>query len=114
MTVYYYTQDSPGKSAATADIVANWPVVYVSDVVVPFILDAADFGSITRSDGELQTTFRGWPLYYSINDKVAGDILGQGEDGMWFVVSPNPGSFPPTSIPALPAPAPAATSSSCP
>jgi hypothetical protein len=63
-------------------------------VVVPPPLNAADFSSITRSDGKEQTTFKGWPLYYYAKDRKPGDSLGEGENGMWFVV--NPFSFPPT------------------
>ena len=52
-----------------------------------------DFGTITREDGEKQTTFRGYPLYYWVNDNGAGDTTGNGVKGVWFVV--NPDDFPP-------------------
>jgi predicted lipoprotein with Yx(FWY)xxD motif len=86
MTLYYYAKDAPGKSTATADIIENWPILYVSNIVLPPWLKAADFSSITRSDGKNQTTFKSWPLYYSIKDKATGDMFGQGIDGMWFII----------------------------
>lgn len=95
MTLYYFTKDSPGVSNATAAIIANWPVFYAANIVVPPPLNAADFGSITRSDGSMQTTFKGYPLYYYIKDKAPGDTAGQGLNNVWFVI--NPAKFPPTT-----------------
>lgn len=108
MTLYYFTKDAPGKSNATAAIIANWPIFYVSSVVVPPSLNAADFGSITGGNGNMQSTYKGWPLYYYVKDMVAGDTLGQGLNNVWFVI--NPADFPPASAPApAPVPAPAPT-----
>ena len=56
-------------------------------------MKAEDFGTITREDGQKQTTFRGFPLYYWVNDKAAGDTLGQNVNSVWFVV--DPANFPP-------------------
>jgi predicted lipoprotein with Yx(FWY)xxD motif len=96
MTLYHFTKDSPGVSNATAAIIALWPVFYASTITTSSAaLNPADFGSITRSDGSMQTTFRGYPLYYYINDKAPGDTNGQGINNIWFVV--NPVNFPPTT-----------------
>ena len=100
MTLYYFTKDAPGKSNATAAIIANWPIFYVSNIVVPPSLNAADFGSITGANGNMQSTYKGWPLYYYVKDQASGDTLGQGLNGVWFVI--NPTNFPPT--PTTPAP----------
>lgn len=99
-TLYYYTKDEPGKSNATADIIANWPIFYASSLTVPSPLNAADFGTITRSDGKKQTTYKGWPLYYYIKDKTVGDALGQGVNGVWFMI--NPSKFPPPAATSKP------------
>jgi predicted lipoprotein with Yx(FWY)xxD motif len=88
MTLYYFTNDSPGKSTATAAIIANWPVFHASSIIVTAPLVAADFGTITRDDGAPQTTFRDWPLYYFAQDTAPGDTKGQGVNGKWFVVNP--------------------------
>ena len=103
MTLYYFTKDAPAKSNATAAIIANWPIFYASSIVVPPSLNAADFGSITGGNGNMQSTYKGWPLYYYVKDQVSGDTLGQGLNSVWFVI--NPADFPPASAPA-PAPAP--------
>jgi predicted lipoprotein with Yx(FWY)xxD motif/plastocyanin len=88
MTLYYFTKDEAGKSNATAIIIANWPVFHTTDFILPSGINASDFGNITRDDGTMQTTYKGWPLYYFIKDKVSGDTAGQGVNGVWFVIDP--------------------------
>jgi predicted lipoprotein with Yx(FWY)xxD motif len=88
MTLYYFTKDTTGKSNATAAIIAIWPIFYTANLALPSNLNAADFGAITRDDGSMQTTYKGWPLYYYIKDLAAGDTVGQGFNGVWFVVNP--------------------------
>ncbi len=92
-TLYWFKKDSPGKSACTGPCVEKWPLYYREMVAAGKELKAGDFGSITREDGKKQTTFRGYPLYYWMNDKQAGDTTGQGVNDVWFVV--NPDNFPP-------------------
>jgi predicted lipoprotein with Yx(FWY)xxD motif/plastocyanin len=106
MTLYYFAKDSVGKSTATGTVLANWPLFNPSSFVVPSALNAADFSTITRDDGAKVATYKGWPLYYYINDKVSGDTKGQGIGGVWFVV--NPASFPPTAV-LTPTPTPTPT-----
>jgi predicted lipoprotein with Yx(FWY)xxD motif len=88
MTLYYFTKDTVGKSNATAPVIANWPIFYTASIVVPSNLNSSDFGTIAGFNGQTQTTYKGWPLYYYIKDQAAGDILGQGVGGVWFVISP--------------------------
>ena len=100
MTLYWTTLDASGQSNVTGTVLANWPVFYAASVVVPSSLATSDFGSITRSDGTKQTTYKGWPLYYFIKDKNPGDASGQGIGGVWFVVSPTAtGPAKPTTTP---------------
>ena len=49
---------------------------------------AADFGTITREDGQKQTTYKGMPLYYFAGDKAAGEVKGQGVKDVWYVAAP--------------------------
>jgi predicted lipoprotein with Yx(FWY)xxD motif len=87
MTLYWTTLDSVGKSNVTGATVALWPVVYIPSIVVPSPLNVSDFGTITRTDGSKQTTYKGYPLYYYTYDQVAGDTFGQGIGGVWFAVN---------------------------
>jgi predicted lipoprotein with Yx(FWY)xxD motif/plastocyanin len=109
MTLYWTTADSPGTSNVPANLLAVWPVFYTPNIVVPTSLDAANFGTITRSDGTLQTTYKDWPLYYYASDSAAGQIGGQGLGGRWSVVSPaasgpQPVTPPPSTSSTTPTP----------
>jgi predicted lipoprotein with Yx(FWY)xxD motif len=46
----------------------------------------APFGRIERTDGGRQWTYEGKPLYQWIGDDGAGDVTGDGVDGVWFAV----------------------------
>jgi predicted lipoprotein with Yx(FWY)xxD motif len=93
MTLYYTVSDHPDYSNLPDETLANWPVFYVSNIVVPPSLNIADFGTYTRDNNTKQTTYRGYPLYYFSQDKKTGDTFGNSLAGVWFVV--NPDSFPP-------------------
>jgi predicted lipoprotein with Yx(FWY)xxD motif len=88
MTLYWFKKDTTGTSACMNECVALWPLYSVEKVVVPAGLDGKEFGSIKRVDGKMQTTFRGYPLYYFVKDKAKGDTNGQGVKDVWYVVDP--------------------------
>lgn len=92
-TLYWFKNDSPGKSSCAGPCLEKWPLYYREKVAAPKDIKPGDFGTITRKDGKKQTTFRGYPLYYWVNDKQPGDTNGQGVNNVWFVV--NPDNFPP-------------------
>jgi predicted lipoprotein with Yx(FWY)xxD motif len=93
MALYWFKKDTAGKSACAGPCVEKWPLYYREAVKAPEGVKAEDFGTITREDGQKQTTFRGFPLYYWVNDKAAGDTLGQGVNDVWYVI--DPANFPP-------------------
>jgi predicted lipoprotein with Yx(FWY)xxD motif len=88
VTLYIFKKDSPGKSACAGECVAKWPLYYRAQVAATGTLKSADFGSITREDGQKQTTYKGLPLYYFAGDKAAGDTSGQGVRDVWYVAAP--------------------------
>jgi len=88
MTLYWFKNDSKGVSACSGECVAKWPLYYRESVAAKDGLKAEDFGTITREDGQKQTTYKGMPLYYFIGDKAAGDTNGNGVKDVWFVVNP--------------------------
>ncbi|ABC77936.1 COG4315 family predicted lipoprotein [Syntrophus aciditrophicus] len=92
-TLYWYQKDTPGKSACLKGCLEKWPIFYRESVAPPSSISKDDFGTITREDGKKQTTFRGYPLYYWINDVNPADTKGHGINNVWFVV--NPDNFPP-------------------
>lgn len=53
-------------------------------------VNAAQIGTITGSDGAMQITYRGHPLYYYVGDHTPGQTAGQGLNefgGYWYVLS---------------------------
>jgi predicted lipoprotein with Yx(FWY)xxD motif len=86
-TLYLFTKDSPGKSACEGECLAAWPIVE-GEVTAGEGVDADLIGTMTRSDGKVQATYREWPLYYFAQDTSPGDVKGQGANGVWFVISP--------------------------
>jgi predicted lipoprotein with Yx(FWY)xxD motif/plastocyanin len=89
MTLYWTTADAPGVSNVSGNTLTIWPVFYTATITVPPSLNAGDFGSITRADGKMQTTYKDWPLYYYYEDTAAGQTGGQGIAGRWSVVAPS-------------------------
>ena len=85
-TLYYFTKDVMGESVCTDGCLNAWPVFYAPAITVPSSLSANDFGTITRSDGTKQTTYKGWPLYYFAKDMNPGDMKGDAVNNVWFVL----------------------------
>lgn len=91
MTLYQYARDTAGKSTCEGACLQNWPPLLVvpgGKVTITGGGDQTLVGTITRSDGTTQVTYRNLPLYYFIKDKAAGDINGQGVGSVWSVVKP--------------------------
>ncbi len=91
--LYWFKKDAPGKSACAGQCIDKWPVYYRESVAPPQGLKAEEFGTITREDGKKQTTFRGYPLYYWVQDNKPGDTGGNKVNDVWFLV--DPATFPP-------------------
>jgi predicted lipoprotein with Yx(FWY)xxD motif len=92
MTLYYFVKDTPGKSFCTGECLQKWPPVRPEAVAAMAGLEAKDFGTLAREDGN-QATFRGYPLYYFFKDAKTGDTNGQGANNVWYVI--DPAKFPP-------------------
>jgi predicted lipoprotein with Yx(FWY)xxD motif len=89
-TLYVFANDTQnaGTSACTADCLATWPAVIVTGTPVAGEgVDGTLLSTITRDDGTMQVTYNGWPLYYYSGDAVPGDMMGQGMNDVWFLVS---------------------------
>jgi predicted lipoprotein with Yx(FWY)xxD motif len=89
--VYLWVADRGGKSACESACAQAWPPVEGTPSAGAGVT-ASDLGTITRSDGSKQVTYKGHPLYYFIADKSAGQVLGQGSDSFgakWWLVAPS-------------------------
>ncbi len=83
-TLYVFTNDSDSESTCYDSCAASWPPVI--PVGVYDGLEQTFFTDIERSDGTLQMTVRGQPLYTFAGDSEPGQANGQGINGVWFVV----------------------------
>ena len=82
MTVYTFSKDTAdsGTSACTAACITKWPALTVPAGTTPTVGAGATgkIGTITRTDsnGALQVTYNGLPLYFFSGDKAVGDSNG--------------------------------------
>jgi predicted lipoprotein with Yx(FWY)xxD motif len=91
--VYLWVADSGGKSSCSGACAQAWPPVETKgNPTAGSGVNAADLGTITRSDGSEQVTYKGHPLYYFIADKSKGEVKGQGSNSFgakWWLVAPS-------------------------
>jgi predicted lipoprotein with Yx(FWY)xxD motif len=90
MSIYYFTKDTKdsGTSACTGDCLTAWPPVTTTADTPTVSGVMGKVATIATPDGKKQVTINGMPVYYSAKDKAAGDIMGQGVNGVWYLVSP--------------------------
>jgi predicted lipoprotein with Yx(FWY)xxD motif len=92
-SVYLWVADSGGKSACSGTCARYWPPVETKGKPkAEDGVNAALLGTVTRSDGSEQVTYKGHPLYYYLLDKSKGQTTGQGNDGFgakWWLVAPS-------------------------
>jgi predicted lipoprotein with Yx(FWY)xxD motif len=93
LTVYMFEGDNGGASSCTGACARVWPPVTTSAAAsASGAAVAGDLGTITRSDGTKQVTYKGHPLYWFARDGDSGDAYGQGIVGFgssWYVISPS-------------------------
>lgn len=90
MTAYFFDLDkaNSGVSACSGTCAAHWPAI-TSTTAKPKISGISGaVGTFAISGGRHQVTISGRPIYTYAPDKVAGQIKGQGVQGVWYVVSP--------------------------
>lgn len=93
MTVYRFEADKGPASKCAGACAGAWPPVTTSGAPVAAggAMTSA-LGTIKRSDGTMQVTYNGHPLYYFFKDKDAGDSYGEGVHGFgasWYVLAPS-------------------------
>ncbi|MBD2868677.1 plastocyanin/azurin family copper-binding protein [Paenibacillus arenilitoris] len=86
--LYYFTKDEQDLDACKGQCLVNWPVFYAEQLQIPGSMNPDDFSVLTRPDGTKQTTYKGYPLYYFIQDTASGDVKGQNVNEVWFVIDP--------------------------
>lgn len=90
MTLYYFTKDTSGVSNCYDACANSWKPYIISST------DSIEIGqgimgnisTIVRTDGTMQLTYNGAPLYFWSKDIKPGDTNGQNIGSVWFVVKP--------------------------
>jgi predicted lipoprotein with Yx(FWY)xxD motif len=116
-TAYLWAADSGGMSSCSGACAKAWPPLTTKGKPIAGNgVQSSDLGTIKRSDGSKQVTYKGHPLYYFIEDKSKGSTKGQGSDAFgakWWLVSPAGTAITSGGTPASTgAPASSSTSSS--
>ncbi|WP_236788870.1 hypothetical protein [Amycolatopsis sp. GM8] len=91
--LYRFDNDTanPPASNCDGDCAVKWPPVTIKPGGKVFVngVDQNDVGVLTRKDGNLQLTIKGWALYRFSGDTQAGQTNGQGIGGTWFGSTPD-------------------------
>ena len=87
LTLYWFAPDTSTKSACYGSCAAYWPPVTGSPSAGPGV--TGTLGTITRTDGTIQATYDGHPLYTYIGDNAPGQASGNNlnlNGGLWHDV----------------------------
>lgn len=90
LTVYKFDPDTPMKSACYGACAEVWPPV-IGNAKTAGEAHSADVGTLKRSDGTIQVTYKGHPLYLYVKDKDDGDTYGQllkSFGAEWYTLTP--------------------------
>ncbi|MGH3205476.1 MAG: COG4315 family predicted lipoprotein [Streptosporangiaceae bacterium] len=84
-TLYWFAPDTSTTSKCSGSCVTYWPPV--TGPVTAGSGVTGTLGTITRSDGTMQATYDGHPLYTYVGDTAAGQAKGNGlnlSGGLWY------------------------------
>ena len=91
--LYAFTKDAGGRSACSGACAKAWPPFLVSGRASAAAgVERSLLGTTRRSDGRLQVTYAGRPLYYYVGDRKPLVVLCQNVTefgGVWLVVRPD-------------------------
>ena len=90
-TLYLFEADKGPSSTCSGACAAAWPPLTTSGTPVAGTgITASKLSTSKRSDGAMEVTYNGHPLYTYAGDQSAGQTNGQGSDQFgaeWYVLS---------------------------
>ena len=92
-TLYWFAPDTSDRSACYGTCAAYWPPVFGLPAAGGPGVVTAKLGTIRRTDGTLQATYSGHPLYTYIGDTGPGQASGNNinlNGGLWHEVPASP------------------------
>ena len=87
-TLYWFAPDTPTTSKCNGSCATYWPPVKGPATAGAGV--TGKLGTITRSDGSMQATYNGRPLYTYVADSAPGQAKGNGlnlNGGVWHEVT---------------------------
>ncbi len=88
-TVYWFAKDTTGTSACSGACALAWPPLIGIPQAASGVKLAGKLGEIMRSNGQMQATYDGHPLYLFAGDTSPGQVKGNGINGfgaLWWVI----------------------------
>src|SRR5205809_680280 len=77
MTLYLFVADTSTSSTCYSQCATFWPPLLTTGAPQAGAgADQSKLGTTTRTDGKVEVTYAGHPLYYFLTDKAPGDTKG--------------------------------------
>jgi predicted lipoprotein with Yx(FWY)xxD motif len=91
-TIYWFAIDTAGQSKCYSTCASYWPPVIGKPTVASGVSLMGKLGTIKRSNGQLQATYEGHPLYTYKGDTGSGQVNGNDintSGGLWWAMTPS-------------------------
>jgi predicted lipoprotein with Yx(FWY)xxD motif len=88
--LYWFAIDTPTTSNCSAQCASFWPPLVGTPTLASGVSLTGKLGTIKRSNGQLQATYDGHPLYLFKSDTSAGMWTGNNLDasgGLWWMMT---------------------------
>lgn len=90
LALYTFTSDDGPTSSCYEACATAWPPLLQAPGAPVTAGEGVGgaLGTTDRTDGTVQVTYNGTPLYYFGGDSAPGDTNGEGLNGVWFLAKP--------------------------
>jgi predicted lipoprotein with Yx(FWY)xxD motif len=88
--LYWFANDTPAVSNCNGSCASYWPPVIGTPSLASGVSLSGKLGTIKRSNGQLQATYDGHPLYTFKSDTSAGEDSGNAlnaSGGLWWAMT---------------------------
>jgi predicted lipoprotein with Yx(FWY)xxD motif len=85
--LYWYKPDTATASSCTGGCATAWPPLLGTPSFASGVTLAGKLGTIKRSDGQIQATYDGHPLYLYKADTTPTMATGNDVGGVWWLVT---------------------------
>ncbi|WP_212516201.1 COG4315 family predicted lipoprotein [Actinospica acidithermotolerans] len=100
-TLYMFKHDTGSSPTCTGSCASIWPPDDTTGTPQGTGVSSSMLGTTASTTAHAtQVTFDGHPLYYYSGDSKAGQVNGQGVQGIWFAVSPSGSAITTTPAPS--------------